>query len=161
MAKTPLTKDSEFIVGEEKWINYFLGTLLLALFAYGLMRLINKDFKKMDLETCVSVLAIVPCIYFFRRAASKRIYIRVNKNGIYQDERLVTNWENFIDAYISQKKKIFSIQDNFIMVVEFLKDSSTGIRRQIPLTNTQNKSEEDVFDAIKFFWHQYKNEKTA
>lgn len=51
------------------------------------------------------------------------------------------------------------LQDNFVLVVEYLKDkmSDKGVRRQIPLTNTQNKSEEEVLEAVKFFWKNAKN----
>jgi hypothetical protein len=31
-------------------------------------------------------------------------------------------------------------------------------RRKIPLTNTQNKSEEDVLQALQFFCKEYKKE---
>jgi hypothetical protein len=33
-----------------------------------------------------------------------------------------------------------------------------GFRRTIPLTNTQNKSEEEVLEAVKFFWNEYRKE---
>lgn len=157
MTKKPLTENSQFIVGEEKILNYVLGALCLALFAYGLIDAISRNFRNIDYQSYVFALAIIPAIYCFRRAHSKRAYIRVNKNGLYQDGKLVTNWPNLINAYIDQKDRntFFSIKDNFLLVVEFKKDTK-GIRHKIPLTNTQNKSEEEVLQAILFFWKLYK-----
>jgi hypothetical protein len=109
-----------------------------------------------DYADYLYLLAVLPAIFFIKKGNSKRVYIRINKKGIYQDEKLVTTWKNFHNAYITQKKaKFISIKDNFILVVEYLNEGSTkGSRRKIPLTNSQNKSEEDVLAAVKFFWKQ-------
>lgn len=160
MAKVQITKDSEFVVGEEKVINYVMSVLFMALFLYGLFDAARHHFKNIDYQSFIFALAILPAVYCFRRAHSKRSYIRINKTGIYQDEKLVTGWSNFIKAFITQKEKkpIYNILDNFILVVEFRKDEAKdGFRRKIPLTNTQNKSEEDVLEAIQFFSKVYKN----
>ncbi|HQX74372.1 MAG TPA: hypothetical protein PK298_15800, partial [Chitinophagaceae bacterium] len=58
-----------------------------------------------------------------------------------------------------EKTGIFNIVDNFILVVEYTRDGSPeGFRRKIPLTNTQNKSEEEVLEAVKFFWSVYRKD---
>jgi hypothetical protein len=159
MAKPPFIKDSQFIVGEEKVLNYVLASLFFGLFIYGLVDAIVYHFTKINYLNIISVLLLVPAILFFRRGKSDKIYIRVNKTGIYQDEKLLTRWSNFINAYISQKEKMLSIQDNFILVIEYRKDGvDKGFRRKIPLTNTQNKSEEEVLEAVKFFWSLYRND---
>jgi len=157
MPKKTLTNDSEFIVGEEKALVYFLAIAFLGLFLYGLIDMIVRRFSNISYLDFVFIVALLPALLFWRKGRSNHIYIRVNKKGIYQDEKLVTNWPNFLNAYIAQKEKTISIQDNFQLVVEHLKDGYTdGFRRKIPLTNTQNKSEEDVLAAIKFFWQENK-----
>ena len=161
MAKIPLTKDSEFVVGEEKVLNYIMTAFFIALFLYGLIDAIRRHFINIDYQSFIFALALVPAIYCFRRAHSNRVYIRVNKTGIYKDEQLVTGWSNLLNAFITQKEKtgIFNIVDNFILVVEFTKDGSPeGFRRKIPLTNTQNKSEEEVLEAVQFFWSVYRKD---
>ena len=145
MGKAPLSKDSEFLVGEEKILNYVLASLCMALFLYGLIDAIKRHFIHIDYQSFVFALALAPAFIFFRKARSSRVYIRVNKTGIYQDEQLLTGWSNLLKAYITQKEKqnFFNIQDNFLLVVEYRKEGSKeGIRRRIPLTNTQNRSEE-------------------
>lgn len=160
MAKKTLTRDSEFIVGEEKILNYILGLLCLALFAYGFMDAFNRHFKNIDYQSFVLALALIPAYLFFKKARSKRIYIRINKMGIYQEGQLVTDWSKLLNANITQKEKknFFSIQDNFLLIVEYRKDAGKEIfRRKIPLTNTQNKSEEEVLEAVNYFWKVYRN----
>lgn len=159
MAKKTLNNDGEFLVGEERVLNYILAALCFALFLYGVIDAVNRNFRKIDYQSFVFALALIPAYLFFRKAHSNRVYIRINKNGIYQDGRSVTSWANFIKAYIDQKEKktFFSIQDNFILVVEYKKEGK-GFRHKIPLTNTQNKSEEEVLAAVKFFWNEYRKE---
>lgn len=161
MRKTPLSRDSEFVVGEEKVINYVMAAFFLALFLYGLIDAISRRFINIDYQSYVFALAIVPFIYCLRRAQRKKVYIRVNKTGIYQDEKLITGWANLIKTFVAQKenKKFYNIQDNFLLVVEYRKDGhSEGFRRKLPLTNTQNKSEEEVLEAVQFFWKEYRKD---
>ena len=155
MAKKELTVDSEFIVGEEKVLVFILATLFFGLFMYGLVDAILQHFKNGTYLRYLCAFALLPAIYFFKKGMSNRIYIRINKTGIYQDEILVTRWADFLKAYVNQKEKtrLIEIQDNFQLVVEYMKDGEDkGFRRKIPLTNTQNKSEEDVLAAVMFFW---------
>ena len=155
MAKKPLTKDSEFLVGEDRVLDYILASLFFGLFLYGLVDAVLRRFTNIHYLSYVFLILLAPAMIFFAKAKNKRVYIRINKSGIYQDEQLVTGWANFMNAYVTQKEKVLSIQDNFILVVEYMKDGSDkGFRRKIPLTNTQNKSEEEVLGAVKFFWKE-------
>jgi len=157
MGKTPLTRDSEFTVGEDKVLVNILAALFFGLFLYGAIDALLQHFTNLNYLNGLFAIALLPAILFFRKGRNKKIYIRINKTGIYQDEELVTGWAHFLNAYISQKEtKYISIQDNFILVLEYLKEGQQkGFRRKIPLTNTQNKSEEDVLAAVKFFWKEH------
>lgn len=157
MSKKPLTKETQFIVGEEKILNFILAGLFLLLFIYGLADAIRKNFSNLDYSSMVFVIGLSLSFLFFNKGRSKRVFIRVNNKGIYQDEKLVTGWADIIKASITQDQKVFSVKDNFILLVEYKKDK-TGFRRKIPLGNTQNKSEEEVLAAIKFFLKVYQDE---
>jgi len=158
MTKTRLTKDSQFIVGEAKVLNYVLAILCFAIFSYGVADAIKRDFKNIDYQSYVFALLLIPVVLFIRKAHNGRVYIRVNRNGIYQDEKLLTGWRDLIKVSLDQKEKtgLVSIRDNFLLVVEYRKDNK-GLRKKIPLTNTQNKSEEEVLEAVNFFWRLYKS----
>lgn len=161
MAATPLGKDSQFTVGEEKNMNYVLAFLFFALAAYGIIDAVLRKFTGIDYQSLILPLAIIPGIWCIKKANSKKVYIRINKDGIYKDEKKVTGWSGFLKAYITQdpKKWATSISDKFQLVVEYRAagNPKQGIRKRIPLTNTQNKSEEDIMAAISFFLNLYKN----
>lgn len=153
-----LTNDTEFLVGEEKILNYVLAFLFFGLFAYGVADALKKGFSAITYVNYLFVLAVIPAAMAFAKARSKRVYLRINKTGIYQNEQLLTTWQTFLKAYITQKEVVMSIRDNFQLVVEYYKDDpKKGFRRKIALTNTQNKSEEDIMKAIKFFVSNNKN----
>ncbi len=161
MGKTPFSKDSEFLVGDNKLMAYVLAFLFFAIFGYGLFDAIRLRFNNIDYQSYIFTLALLPSIYCLRRAKSRRIYIRVNKKGIYSNGQLVTGWPNLYKVYIAQetKKSFYDLRDNFILVVEYREsDLKKGIRKKIPLTNTQNKSEEEVLEAVQFFWRIYRND---
>jgi hypothetical protein len=159
MAENKLTKDGEFVVKDEKVLLYILALLFFGIFMYGVIDAISRQFKNIDYQSFVFSFALIPAYFLFKRGRSNKVYIRINKKGIYQDEKLITGWPAFLNAYITQqeKKKIYDLRDNFILVVEYWKiDPKQGFRHKIPLTNTQNKSEEDVLEAVTFFWKEYK-----
>lgn len=157
MAKRNLNPESEFVVSDEKWLVYLLAILFFGIFLYGLTDAILRGFKNLTYLSYLFFLLLIPAFLFYRKGRANRIYIRINKVGIYQDEQLVTRWPGFLNAFVTQKEKMLSIQDNFILVVEYLKaDKQTGFRKKIPLTNTQNKSEEEVMEAIIYFRTLYK-----
>lgn len=162
MPNQKLTRDSEFTVGEEKLLNYILALLCFALFMYGLIDAVRKNFVHVDYQSFFFALALWPAILFFKKAGSKRVYIRINKNGIYQDGEMITGWADFLKAYLAQqeKKSMFNIQDRFQLIVEHRKkgDPRQGLRKKIPLGNTQNRSEEEVLQAVNFFYQQYKKD---
>ena len=161
MRKAPLSKESEFVVGEEKILNYILAFLCFALFLYGVIDAVRRHFINIDYQSFIFALALIPAFLFFRKARSNRVYIRVNKKGIYYHEKLVTGWPGLLKVSLAQKDKhyLINLQDNFLLVVEYRKEGSKeGLRRKIPLTNTQNKSEEDVLEAVNFFWKEYRND---
>jgi hypothetical protein len=154
MKQPALTRDSQFTVGEEKLLDFILAGLFFILFLYGLIDSITKDFQNIDASSMVFVIALSLAFMFFAKGRSKTIYIRVNRKGIYHMERLVTSWPNFIRANLSQDQKALSISDNFVLIVEHKKENAI-FKRKIPLGNTQNKSEEDVLNAIRFFVDSY------
>ncbi|MGB3007945.1 MAG: hypothetical protein WBC06_15630 [Chitinophagaceae bacterium] len=157
MVKVSLNKNEEFLVGEDKVLVYILASLFFLLFLYGLIDAILHHFQQLTYMSFIFLIALAPAILFLRKGKNNRIYIRINKKGIYQDEKLITDWSHLLKVYISQKERVASIQDNFVLVVEYRKVGiNDGFRRKIPLTNTQNKSEEEVLEAVNFFWKVFK-----
>ncbi|MBI5371360.1 MAG: hypothetical protein HZA79_04950 [Sphingobacteriales bacterium] len=153
-----LTPDRQFIVGEYKLMNYFMAFFFLALFGVGLYDAIARNFRNIDYQSYVFALAIIPFVFIIRKLRMGKVYIRINSKGIYQDERLVTPWSGLLNAALTQeeKKRMIEMGDKFILQLDYRKPGETkSFRRKIPLTNTQNKSEEEVLAAVRYFWVLY------
>ena len=144
-----LGPDSNFVVKQSGGVFLVLGLLFTAMFIYTVFYFVEpqEDFK---FET--TYLVLVPAIYFIMKAfAKKNDIIKINKNGIYYYGRLITNWFNFVKAHVTQEEKAFAISDNFILLVQYKTAKGSIETEKIPLTNTQDKSEEEIIAAIKFF----------
>ena len=93
------------------------------------------------------------CAWIFQ--IRNKTYITINHTGIYYFGKLVSSWDNFKSACITQDDIPESIQDNFVLMVEHYKTGEDGyFIKKVPLTNTQNKSEEEVPAAVDFFCKQ-------
>lgn len=159
MPKTPLSIQSQFVVGENRVQDYVMAFIFFTIAVYGFTDAASNEFTNVGAMSYIFILFGAPALMYMAKARSRRVYIRINKTGIYQDEQPVTEWKNFLSAYIDQYEVVGGIQDNFILVVEYMKDGSeAGFRRKIPLSNTQNKTEEQVLEAVNFFREAYKKE---
>ncbi|MBI3139267.1 MAG: hypothetical protein HYZ15_11850 [Sphingobacteriales bacterium] len=153
-----LTPDGQFLVGEYKLMYYFMALFFLALFSYGVYDAWGRNFTDIDYQSYVFALGIIPAIFILIKVRKGTIYIRINAKGIYQHERLVTTWANLRHAALTQrnKKYMFEQGDNFVLLLDYQSPAAAKlVRRSIPLTNTQNKSEEEVLAAVKWFWAAY------
>lgn len=163
MAKTPLTIDSKFEVKEEKALNIVVSVLYLIVAGLGLVfAIIEKTWAGVGV---VAVVVLIPGIVYWRKSKSEKIFIQVDRTGIYENGILITSWPNYLKAYVIEnpvsldlRPSKFSdmIKDQFYLVIEYIKDDSgKGYRRKIRLTNTQNKSDEEIMEAIHFFSKNY------
>ena len=150
-----LTSDGQFIVGEYKLMHYFMALFFLALFGVGLYDAISRNFRNIDYQSYVFALAIIPAVLILVKVRKGTIYIRINSKGIYENERLVTQWSGLLNVTLTQeeKKGIYDLGDKFILLLQYSKPGEAKpVLRKIRLTNTQNKSEEEVLAAVRWFW---------
>ncbi len=150
-----LEPNGDFIVGEEKILNAVLSVIFFGLFSYGVIDALMKKNYEPGVMPIFYALALAIALWFFKKFRSNRVFLRINQNGIYKDEELVTDWEHLLKAYITQKPaRAISISDSFVLIIEYIKtDPDKGYRSVVPLTNTQNRSEEDIMEALKYFRH--------
>lgn len=150
-----LDSNGQFVVGEYKLMHYFMALFFLVIFGIGLYDAIDRNFRDIDYQSYVFALAIIPAILILLKVRKGTIYIRINTKGIYQHEKLVTPWANLLNATLTQeeKKGIYDLGDRFVLLLEYnVPGKPKPVRRKIPLANTQNKSEEEVLAAVKWFW---------
>jgi hypothetical protein len=143
MTDSLLTPETNFTVRESQLVNFIAGFALLAVVIVSLMA------YQVDMSI---TLMLLPAAFFIFRGLSNQVAIAINKKGIYQGSTQLTNWNNFIHAYLIDEQKIGSIQDNFAIVVEYKKDGQPGyFKRKIRITSTQDKTDEEILEAIRFF----------
>lgn len=90
----------------------------------------------------------------------ERIIMTVNKDGFFYYGSLITNWNNFVSArFIDQTPQVSStslgISDQYFLSVRYRKDNEPGcFERKFALTNTQDKAEEEILAAIRFYYNK-------
>ena len=154
MDKITFDKNGNFVVRESKFINYIVGFTFLALLS-GV--LVTRGFE-VGQDTSdfyfIYVGFSVGAILFFIKGTRKRTSIIINPAGIYYQGRLITNWENFLTAFIRQESYNVSdgVNDRFKIVVEYSDTIKGGnFLYPIPTSGTQDKSEYQIISAISYF----------
>ncbi len=145
-----LTPESDFLVRENIVLHLILGILFSIMFIISLTDKIGYDYEQFYFKAMY--LSLLPAIFFLRKAIIKRkTIIQINKTGLFYFGELITNWSDFIDAVVTQDEKIITFQDNFVLFVRYRNEEGRIFRSRIPLTNTQDKAEEEIIAAIRFF----------
>ena len=81
----------------------------------------------------------------------------MNSNGINHHGNTICNWNNFINAYTAQEFPIVSnysdgLSDkNYIIVIYFDREKGGNYVYKMRMSDTQNKSEEQIIEAIQYF----------
>lgn len=148
-------KDGSFAVKEFKGLNIVGAFVFYAMFLYGLCNTKLSIQEQEPIYDKMLLLALVPALVFTKKVFSKHIYIRINTNGIYINNFFLTDWKNFRSAEYTQAKVVGSFQDNFVLVVNYFKPEDGYYMKEIALTNTQDKAEEEIIAAIDHFYNCY------
>ncbi len=154
MDKITFDKNGNFVVRESKFINYIVGFTFLALL-FGV--LVTRGFEVRQDTTdfyFIYVSFSAGAILCFIKGARKRASITINLTGIYYQGTLVTNWENFLTAFIRQESYTVrdGVSDRFKIVVEYSDTIKGGnFLYPMPTSGTQDKSEYQIITAISHF----------
>lgn len=144
-----LDPNKPFLVKDSMGVNIFIGLAFVGLFISTFFN--NDPNAEKGFEFKLFYLALIPAALFIWKGLKNRICIEINRKGIYHFGRLVTTWADFIDARIDQDEIVLTIQDNFVLYVRYRQPGNKIFRTKIPLRNTQNKAEEEIIEAIRFF----------
>ncbi len=98
-------------------------------------------------------LACMPLFLMLFWKRSKKAIISINQQGIFSHGKLVTDWYHFQNVEIKQLPlRIGQINDNVVMIIRFLNTERNMLYEQkLKLSNTLNKSEEQMLRAIESF----------
>lgn len=150
-----LDEDGSFTVREFAALSWIIAALFYALFIYAVINTAQMKTQSSAFDHML-LMVLLPAIGFTYKARSKNVYIRINEAGIYIGNFFLTNWQNFISAEYTQKKVVASFQDNFILIIQYYRPGDGQYEKEVPLTNTQNKAEEEVIAATQYFYDLYK-----
>lgn len=156
MEAIELNKDVDFLVKESAVLNVFIGAFFLLLFIITIVNFTNdpyhSDYRRTKVFLTIVVFTLPTAIIFITKGFMHKTIITINKNGIYYFGKLKTNWQNLLEAFITQDEIPGSIKDNFVLILKFYKDGEDDCyETKIPLRNTFDKSEEEIIAAIRFF----------
>jgi len=105
---------------------------------------------------------VVASIAVVARAFREDVSMIVNKVGFFYYGQLITDWDHFIseefidDGPATPRR---AGKDQFYLMIKYYKEGQPGYYgRKIPFTDTQDKSEEEIMAAIRFY---YKNRETV
>jgi hypothetical protein len=149
MMRSKLNIDTDFLVKESRQINFVLGGAMIGVF------FIIMFSAEMEWYTYVFAAGVflIPGVIAIARGGKNSIVIRINRRGIYHAEVLITEWQFFYDAKVTEESKLASIKDNFILKLRhYAADRKTIQTRDIPLTNKQDRAEEEIIEAIRFYY---------
>jgi hypothetical protein len=147
MQQEPAIEQDVFEVRESAIVSFVIAAIFYALFFTGLA------FGMETFSFPMIAIALTPAILFTINGLMRKVVIRVDCNGIYYHKKLITDWAHFLEASVTQAEVVGSYRDDFVLLLRYQKPGFAGsFRMTIPLTSTQNQSEEAVLDALRRFY---------
>lgn len=96
-------------------------------------------------------LFLIPGAIAIAKGRRNAILITINKTGFYYGGKLITDWKLFCDATVYDRRAPGKYKDNFVMDLRYYsRDYNLIYTLNIPLTNNQDKAEEEIIEAITF-----------
>jgi hypothetical protein len=146
MGKKKEVENDVFLVRESVVLDFIVGGIFLVMFFSALTSGI----------IFFAIITLGSAVAFIVKGSLNKVSLAIDCNGIYKGTKLITNWRNFEEAHITQAPAARGTQDNFVLIIRYFKEGIEGnFKMTIPLTNTQNKSEEEVLKAIQRFYQLY------
>jgi hypothetical protein len=141
--------DGSFVVRESKWLLFALGIVFSVLFLISFFEF-GDDRVSVGFRFNTMKIALLPAAIFFYRALHTRTVFVIDETGFHYYGKLITTWENFVSARVVEGKSPGGFQDNFLLHLQYTRPEKDGVYQQkLPLTNTQDKSEEEIIAAIR------------
>lgn len=144
--------DSQFNIEEDFLVKTSRKIKLL----YGLFLLVIA-LAIASISMWIAIFFAIPVILYLIKSTRKVVIMKINKYGFYYFGRLIFSWNNFKDVEFIDEVPLpgyysSGINDQFSLMIRYYKDGEPGFYgRKIPLTNTQDKSEEEIMAAIGFY----------
>jgi energy-coupling factor transporter transmembrane protein EcfT len=139
--------ESDFVVKESKTMNAIVGIFFLIF-----------SFAGFSVSLVFGSITLFIAIGAFVRSTKDETIIKINKKGFYYYGELVTDWDHFISDEFIDEVPLPSgsnpgVNDQFFVMIKYYKDGLPGYYgRKIRFTDSQDKSEDEIMAAIKFYY---------
>jgi len=145
--------DSEFTVKTSKSMAMFVGIIFFFL-ALGIY---------LSTHSYISFGLLAASLYSFYRSSKDVVIMTISRKGFFYLGKLVTDWKHFSSAKFLDEPPVpgannLGINDQFSLLIKYEKDSGGLFGRKIRLTLDQDKSEEEILAAIRFYFNSYVKE---
>jgi hypothetical protein len=91
---------------------------------------------------------VLPTVYFIKNALFTPPILKINRFGIFNGAKLITNWANYKLAYLTlSKQSSGALSDDYIFITEFYKDDKLYTAK-LKLPQLLNVGETDIIAAI-------------
>ncbi|GAB4092973.1 hypothetical protein [Flaviaesturariibacter terrae] len=144
-----LQPDGAFTVGEERGLAIMLSVIFSGMFLYAVADIfINPD---APFNNRLLLIAVVPAYIFIRKIRSKLEIMKIDAAGFtYYGKRLFT-WPQFVSGQVVEEPGVSRFNANFKLHLKYYREDGNLYHRKLPLSNTQNKAEEEIIAAIRYY----------
>lgn len=148
MTQPKLHKDADFHVKESSAINFLAGGIMLAVF-FASMAFGDYGWRDYMFALCFF---LIPGAFAIARGRRNATVMTINKTGFYYGGKHIADWGLFCDAAVYDRRAPGRYSDHFVLDFRYYSsDYALIYTLSVPLTNNQDKAEEEIIEAITFY----------
>lgn len=88
-----------------------------------------------------------------RKDKDASVYIEIDKDGIWVQNQLLTDWNNYIGSYIKKEYIENDSNEKLVINIKYYKEGERGcFSNQLFFDGNEDKTEYEVIDAIQYFY---------
>ncbi len=138
---------------EVKRTSYYVFIKAILCFVWGI--LLALSFIKSPILYYLTLIFFIGLSVFIisRKDKDASIYIEIDKDGIWVQNQLLTDWNNYIGSSIKKEYVEDNSTEKLIINVKYYKDGERGhFLNQLFFDGNEDKTEYEVIDAIQCFY---------
>lgn len=150
MSEPKFDAEGSFLVKESRSINFLAGGIMITVFCVS-MAFGDYGWGNYLFGLC---LFLIPGAVAIARGRRNATLMTIDKAGFYYGGKHIADWKHFYDAAVYDRRAPGRYKDNFVMDFRYYSnDFSLVYTLSIPLTNNQDKAEEEIIEAINFYYN--------
>lgn len=138
---------------EVKRTSYHMFIKAIICFTWGI--LIALSFDKSTFLYYITLIFFIGLSVFVisRKDKDASVYIEIDKDGIWVQNQLLTDWNNYIGSSIKKEYIEDNSNEKLIINIKYYKEGERGyFLNQLFFDGNEDKTEYEVIDAIQCFY---------